>query len=142
MIVRLPMERGRVLGSQVLSWTASRGLGTTSTSVSCRKRSSPLPSTLAVKRLCFLGPPGVGKGTYADKVAVLFGIPTISTGHLVRTEIENGSELGKQVKEYNDKGLLVPDEIVVAMVRRLNIQRHSLTFQGCPFVCILICIIR
>jgi adenylate kinase len=68
-------------------------------------------------RLVFIGPPGVGKGTYAAAVSQRFGIPHVSTGDMIREEIKRGSELGRKLKEYVDRGLLVPDEIVTEMVR-------------------------
>ncbi len=68
-------------------------------------------------RLVFIGPPGVGKGTYAKIFTSKYGIPHISTGDIFREEIAKGSELGKKVKEYVEKGLLVPDEIVIEVVR-------------------------
>jgi len=69
-------------------------------------------------RLVFIGPPGVGKGTYASAVSERFGIPHISTGDIFREEIKKGSELGKRVKDYLDKGLLVPDNIVIEVVKK------------------------
>jgi adenylate kinase len=68
-------------------------------------------------RLVFIGPPGVGKGTYAAAVSQRFGIPHVSTGDMIREEIKRGSELGRKLKEYVERGLLVPDEIVTEMVR-------------------------
>lgn len=65
----------------------------------------------------FMGPPGVGKGTYAAEVSRRFGIPHISTGDMIREEIKRGSELGRKLKEYVEKGALVPDEIVTELVR-------------------------
>jgi hypothetical protein len=67
--------------------------------------------------LVFLGAPGVGKGTFANKIAPKLGVPAISTGDIIRAEIKAGTELGKKVKEYANAGKLVPDEIVSAMVR-------------------------
>ncbi len=69
-------------------------------------------------RLVFIGPPGIGKGTYASILSRKYGIPHISTGDIFREEIAKGSELGKKVKEYVEKGLLVPDEIVIEVVRQ------------------------
>jgi len=69
-------------------------------------------------RLVFIGPPGVGKGTYAQAVSERYGIPHISTGDIFREEARKGSELGKLVKEYMDKGLLVPDDLVIEVVKR------------------------
>jgi hypothetical protein len=68
--------------------------------------------------LVFLGAPGVGKGTFANKIAPILGIPAISTGDIIRGEIKAGSPLGLKCKEYTDSGRLVPDEVVSAMVRK------------------------
>lgn len=67
--------------------------------------------------LVFLGAPGVGKGTFANKIAPLLGVPAISTGDIIRAEIKAGTPLGLKVKEFANAGKLVPDEIVSAMVR-------------------------
>ena len=69
-------------------------------------------------KLVFLGPPGVGKGTFAGRIAKRLGIPTVSTGDIIRGEIKAGSSLGKQVQAFSDAGKLVPDEIVTAMVKK------------------------
>mmetsp|Transcript_42064 Transcript_42064/g.51003 ORF Transcript_42064/g.51003 Transcript_42064/m.51003 type:complete len:289 (-) Transcript_42064:195-1061(-) len=66
----------------------------------------------------FLGPPGVGKGTYSKRLAKLVGVPHISTGDLVREEIKTGSELGTQMKEISSKGGLVPDSIILDILRK------------------------
>ena len=66
--------------------------------------------------LIFLGPPGAGKGTIAAVVKEAFSVPHISTGDLFRANIENETELGKQVKEILASGNLVPDEITIKMV--------------------------
>ena len=63
-----------------------------------------------------LGAPGAGKGTQAKMLAEKYGIPHISTGDIFRANIKEGTELGKKAKEYMDKGLLVPDELVVDLV--------------------------
>jgi adenylate kinase len=68
-------------------------------------------------RLILLGPQGAGKGTQAQRLADKVGAAHISTGDIVRAEIKSGSELGKKVQEYNDKGELVPDEIIVEMAK-------------------------
>lgn len=68
-------------------------------------------------RLILLGPPGAGKGTQASGIVKKYNIPHISTGDIFRKNIKEGTELGKKAKEYMDKGLLVPDEIVVAIVK-------------------------
>jgi adenylate kinase len=68
-------------------------------------------------RVILLGPQGAGKGTQAQRLADKVGATHISTGDIVRAEIKSGSELGKKVQEYNDKGELVPDEIIVEMAK-------------------------
>ncbi|MBS7644640.1 adenylate kinase [Candidatus Bathyarchaeota archaeon] len=68
--------------------------------------------------LVLLGPPGAGKGTYASRLSQLLSIPHISTGDLVRDEIKADSELGRIIKNYSDKGLLVPDEIITDVLKQ------------------------
>ncbi len=63
-----------------------------------------------------LGPPGAGKGTYSQKLIEYYKIPQISTGDILRAAVKDGTELGKQAKDYMDKGLLVPDEIIVGII--------------------------
>lgn len=67
-------------------------------------------------RLILLGPPGAGKGTQAEGIASKYDIPHISTGDIFRKNIKEGTELGKKAQEYMNKGLLVPDSLVVAIV--------------------------
>ena len=67
-------------------------------------------------KIIMLGAPGVGKGTQAKKIAEKYGVPHISTGDIFRANIKNGTELGKKAKTYMDQGLLVPDELTVALV--------------------------
>ena len=72
-------------------------------------------------KLVILGPPGAGKGTQAEYIVDKYNIPHISTGDIFRENIKNNTELGKKAKSYMDKGLLVPDELVIALVEdRLN----------------------
>ncbi|MGB3976092.1 MAG: adenylate kinase [bacterium] len=68
-------------------------------------------------RFIFLGAPGSGKGTQADLLSRQFGIPKISTGDIFREEIKNGSSIGKKASDYIVAGLLVPDEIVIQIVK-------------------------
>ena len=66
--------------------------------------------------LILLGAPGAGKGTQAELLTEKLSIPAISTGNMLREAIANGTELGKQVKQYMDGGLLVPDELILGIV--------------------------
>lgn len=68
-------------------------------------------------KLMIMGPPGAGKGTQAEVLVKELGITHISTGDMFRAAIKEGTEMGKKAKEYMDKGQLVPDEVVVGMVR-------------------------
>lgn len=68
-------------------------------------------------RLILLGPPGAGKGTQAVSIVKKYNIPHISTGDIFRKNIKEGTVLGKKAKEYMDQGLLVPDELVVDLVK-------------------------
>ena len=67
-------------------------------------------------KIIMLGAPGAGKGTQAKMIAEKFGIPHVSTGDIFRANIKNGTELGKEAKQYMDKGLLVPDELTVKIL--------------------------
>lgn len=67
--------------------------------------------------IIFLGAPGAGKGTQAEMVSKNFKIPTISTGDIIRQALKSGSDMGLKAKEYTDKGHLVPDEIVIGIVK-------------------------
>ena len=67
-------------------------------------------------KIVMLGAPGAGKGTQAKKIADKYGVPHISTGDIFRANIKEGTELGNKAKTYMDKGLLVPDELVVDLV--------------------------
>lgn len=67
--------------------------------------------------IILLGPPGSGKGTQAKEIIEKHQIPQISTGDLLREAVKNQTELGKKAKEYMDAGKLVPDEVVVGMVK-------------------------
>lgn len=68
--------------------------------------------------MIFLGPPGIGKGTHAEIVSKKLGIPRISTGDIMREEVRNGTDLGKEVKIYMDAGELVPDELVIDIIKK------------------------
>jgi adenylate kinase len=66
--------------------------------------------------LILLGPPGAGKGTQADRLHEDFGLPHISTGDMLRAQVAEGTELGREAKRYMDAGELVPDEVIVGMI--------------------------
>ena len=66
--------------------------------------------------LILLGAPGAGKGTQAEMLVEKLSIPAISTGNMLREAMANGTSLGKQVKQYMDDGLLVPDELILGIV--------------------------
>ena len=67
-------------------------------------------------RIIMLGAPGAGKGTQAKMISEKYGIPHISTGDIFRSNIKNGTELGKKAKTYMDQGQLVPDELTCDLV--------------------------
>lgn len=67
--------------------------------------------------IIFLGPPGAGKGTQAQIVCQRLGIPQVSTGDMLRAAIAAGTEMGRKAKEYMDQGQLVPDEVVIGIVK-------------------------
>ena len=76
------------------------------------------------------GAPGAGKGTYASRLQQKLGVETIATGDIFRELIKQDSELGKKVKGYVEKGLLVPDEIVIEVLK----QRLSKIPEGKGFI--------
>lgn len=67
-------------------------------------------------RLVLLGPPGAGKGTQAARITGRFAIPQLSTGDMLREAVASGSALGAQVKDIMERGYLVPDDVVIAVV--------------------------
>lgn len=69
-------------------------------------------------RLIFLGAPGSGKGTQAKLVSQKCGIPQISTGDILRQAKKDGTELGRQAKTFMDAGLLVPDDIIIGIIKQ------------------------
>lgn len=68
-------------------------------------------------KLILLGAPGAGKGTQAEIISEKYGIPAISTGAIIREAIKNGTEMGKSAKSYTDSGALVPDEVVIGIIK-------------------------
>ncbi len=68
-------------------------------------------------KLILLGAPGAGKGTQAEKICEKFNIPAISTGNIIRAALKNGTEMGLKAKSYMEKGQLVPDEVVIGIIK-------------------------
>ncbi|HPU63245.1 MAG TPA: adenylate kinase [Mobilitalea sp.] len=86
-------------------------------------------------KIIMLGAPGAGKGTQAKKIAAKFNIPHISTGDIFRKNIKNQTTLGKKAQKYIDKGLLVPDDLVLELVmERINEPdcKDGYVFDGFP----------
>jgi adenylate kinase len=66
--------------------------------------------------LILLGPPGAGKGTQADRLGEDFGLPHIATGDMLRAQVAEGTDLGREAKKYMDEGDLVPDDVIIKMI--------------------------
>lgn len=84
------------------------------------------------KNLVFLGPPGAGKGTQAKRLAQELGLMHISTGDILREAVKKGTPLGKKAKEYMDKGELVPDDLIVALIEEVMPPEGGVIFDGFP----------
>ena len=87
------------------------------------------------KHIIFLGPPGAGKGTQAKKLQEKFGFKHISTGDLLRNEIKNNTDLGKEIKSIMESGALVSDDIVLEIVKKnlsKSIVETGFVFDGFP----------
>ena len=67
--------------------------------------------------IILLGPPGAGKGTQAKKIAESYALPHISTGDILRENINNKTKLGMKAKSYMEKGELVPDELLITIIK-------------------------
>ena len=68
-------------------------------------------------KLILLGAPGAGKGTQAEIISEKYNIPTISTGNIIRAALKNGTEMGLKAKSYIDAGELVPDNVVIGIIK-------------------------
>ena len=79
------------------------------------------------KHLLFLGPPGAGKGTQAESLSKANSYLHLSTGELLRKEVELGTDLGKQVKDIMNKGELVSDQLVLEIVKK-NLKKSKCFF--------------
>ncbi|MCI2429440.1 adenylate kinase [Candidatus Acetothermia bacterium] len=84
------------------------------------------------RKIVFLGPPGAGKGTQAVRLAQELSVPHIATGDLLRSEVQSETELGMKAQGYMDRGELVPDELVVAMIRERLQKASGFVLDGFP----------
>ena len=88
-----------------------------------------------MQKLIFLGPPASGKGTQASLIHKNFDIPQISTGDILRENVKENTDLGKQAKKYMDAGQLVPDDIIIDMMRdklTKNVYENGFILDGFP----------
>ncbi len=86
------------------------------------------------KIIIFLGPPGAGKGTQAEFLKRDYGFVQVSTGDILREAVKNGTELGKRAKQYMDEGKLVPDDIIIGIIKeKLNeLKDRNVILDGFP----------
>jgi adenylate kinase len=88
-----------------------------------------------MRNIVLFGPPGAGKGTQSQKLIEKYGFVHLSTGDLLRAEIAAGTKLGLEAKELMDKGILVPDEVVIGMIAnriKANPDAKGFIFDGFP----------
>lgn len=85
-----------------------------------------------MKNVVLLGPPGAGKGTIAVRVAQAAQLVHLSTGDVLRDEVARGTELGAAARGFMNRGELVPDDVVLAMVRERVKDRHGVLLDGFP----------
>ncbi len=86
-------------------------------------------------KLVLLGPPGAGKGTQAKQMIEKYSIPQISTGDILRQAVKDGTQMGKEAKAYMDKGELVPDDVIIGIVKdRIQADdcKNGYIFDGFP----------
>jgi adenylate kinase len=83
-------------------------------------------------RIIFLGPPGAGKGTQAERLAEDLKIKKISTGDILREAVAKGTELGQRAKSYMEKGELVPDEIILGIIEEAINDEEGFILDGFP----------
>ena len=90
---------------------------------------------MSMRNIIFLGPPGSGKGTHAEKVSRAMGIPRLSTGDMLRENIKQGTLLGKEAQGFMEAGELVPDEVIIGMIRERLTEpdcANGVIFDGFP----------
>lgn len=83
-------------------------------------------------RIVLLGPPGAGKGTQASRLSQALKVAHVSTGDMLRAEVAGGTELGKLARSYMDRGDLVPDDVIVGMVRSRLKSGAGMILDGFP----------
>ena len=83
-------------------------------------------------RILILGPQGSGKGTQAKQIAASYGVPHVATGDILREAVANGSELGAQVRPILERGDLVPDDLMVGLIRERLADEESFVLDGFP----------
>jgi len=88
---------------------------------------------VALAHVVLLGPPGAGKGTQAKQIIERFGLVHLSTGDILRDEVARETELGKTAKEFMDQGNLVPDQLIIDMIRsRIEAAESGFLLDGFP----------
>jgi len=88
-----------------------------------------------MKNIILFGPPGVGKGTQSKKLLEKYNLVHLSTGDIFRNELKNETDLGKEARKYMDKGELVPDTVVIDMIKghiEKNLKSNGFIFDGFP----------
>jgi len=84
-------------------------------------------------KIVLLGPPGSGKGTQAEKLNDDLGLVRLSTGDMLREAVRNGTDLGKMAKEFMDKGALVPDDVVIGLMKeKITTLKEGFVLDGFP----------
>jgi len=83
-------------------------------------------------RILILGPQGSGKGTQAKRIAAAYGAPHVATGDILRAAVSNGSEFGKQVRPILERGDLVPDDLMIELIRERLADEDTFVLDGFP----------
>jgi adenylate kinase len=83
-------------------------------------------------RILILGPQGSGKGTQAKRIAAAYDAPHVATGDILRAAVSDGSELGRQVRPIVERGDLVPDELMVGLIRERIVDEDAFVLDGFP----------
>ena len=86
-------------------------------------------------KLILLGAPGAGKGTQAEVICDKLNIPAISTGNILREAMKNGTEMGLKAKSFIDSGALVPDDVIISIIKERLVQddcKNGFILDGVP----------